>query len=219
MSDFSGVPNPVSLYPPATSRSLESWLGQPSADAPVEAPSRLREIADNRAVDISLAAVALAGGIVVVLFGAYWSIMGLVVPPVIIFSIIGAALILLGRFALRLARSRLPKDERARIVRSSGTARGGITAAAMIWVVTVVMTSPAWPAASARDGGWALLMGFYLFLALLLVTCFVVPSIVLGRARESLRRVAEQDGAYRALLEHDRLTWHPRYGDQMYGPL
>ncbi|RLQ85862.1 hypothetical protein D9V28_03120 [Mycetocola zhadangensis] len=198
---------------------MDSWLASSSTSTPVGMPSRLQQIADARAADISVGAVAVSGGIVTMLLGAYWSVAGLVVLPVIILGIVGAGLVALGNVLLRRARSRLPNEQRLRSTRGPRTARGGVVTAASLWGVMAVVTGGAWFEAPPRDGLIVVAIGFYLFFALLLVVGFVVPATILGRARESLRRAAAEDAAYRALLEHDRLTWSPRYGDQMFGPL
>lgn len=140
--------------------------------------------------------------------------------PLIIFGVVAALLIVIGLLTIRRARSRLPNERRARVIRGAGTARGGWFAAGGLWVVLALIMLPTLPAlAESQDGRFIGMIGILVCLALLLVSCFAVPATVLGRARESLRRVAATDAAYRALLEQDRVTWRPQLGDQMYGPL
>lgn len=221
MAQFSGGPEAVSQFPDPTSRSLDAWLADKSAATDAQTIStRLHGLAFARAADIAVGATALAVGITTFPIGAFWSAVAASFAPVIIASIVGALLIVLGMLLIRRARSKLPDERRARIIRGAGRARGGWILAGGIWLVLAAIVLSALPSLSDREDGIVIgLIGIVVCMALLLVSVFVVPATVLGRARESLRRVASTDAKYRALLEQDRLTWRPQFGDQMYGPL
>lgn len=220
MSLVPGVPEPVSMYPPATSRTLDEWLVEQPAPPGVDARSRLRQIAWNRAVDLAAASACVSGGITCILFGGYWSVFASIPAPVIVFTILGAALIVLGLLVIHRLRTRLPNERMRRVVRGPSGARSGIVMASVLWGVLAAIAITSFlsnPSASERSA--VVLVGFLLFFALLLVTSFVIPAIVLGRANESLRRIVARVPAYRALLEEDRVMWHPTPGVEMYGPL
>ncbi|HCS60584.1 MAG TPA: hypothetical protein DIW46_04175 [Microbacterium sp.] len=173
-----------------------------------------------RAADISVGAAVVAVGITAAIAGLFWGAAAVTFLPLVIFVVVGALLGLLGLLLIRRARTRFPKETRTRTIRGAGDARNGWFAAGGIWLVFAVIILSTLPSLADRGDGIAIgLIGIIVCMALLLISAFVVPATVLGRARESLRRVAATDAHYRALLEQDRLTWHPRYGDQMYGPL
>lgn len=220
MTLIPGIPEPVSIYPPATSRTLDEWLQEESASPPPSGRSRLSQIAWNRAADIAAASASVAGGITLILFGAYWSVFASIPAPILVFTILGAVFVAVGLLVIRRARTRLPSDRILRVVRGPSSAGSGVVTAATIWGVLAAITIPSWLASpTAIEGADVMFVGFLLFFALLLVTCFVVPAVVLGRANESLRRIAATAPAYREQLEQDRLTWRPTAGAQMYGPL
>lgn len=221
MTQLPGRPEPVSQFPAPMSRSLDSWLAEnPAVTDPQTISTRLQGLAFARAADIAVGAAALATGITAFPIGAFWGAVAVSFAPMIIASIAGVLLIVLGVLLIRRARSKLPDERRARVIRGAGNARGGWFAAGGIWLVFAVIVLSTLPSLTHRtDGIISGLIGIVVCMALLLVSVFVVPATVLGRARESLRRVASTDLKYRALLEQDRLTWRPQFGDQMYGPL
>ncbi|MBT2568425.1 hypothetical protein J7I84_18370 [Arthrobacter sp. ISL-85] len=88
----------------------------------------------------------------------------------------------------------------------SGVALGGVLAMYL-------------PSATAKGIGEATtLVGAFVLILFLLVTCIVVPSTVIGRAREFRRRV-RTDPALRKALEEDPAAWWDPYGNAAYGPL
>ncbi|WP_104172106.1 hypothetical protein [Arthrobacter sp. Y81] len=62
-------------------------------------------------------------------------------------------------------------------------------------------------------------IGAYLLIVILLVTCIFVPSVVLGRARQSFRRRVRANPVLRTAVEDDLATWRDPYGTASYGPL
>jgi hypothetical protein len=63
------------------------------------------------------------------------------------------------------------------------------------------------------------MIGAYLLIVLFLVACIVVPSVVMGRARQSFRRRVQSDPVLRTAVEGDLATWRDPYGNAGYGPL
>ena len=53
----------------------------------------------------------------------------------------------------------------------------------------------------------------------LLVACIVVPSTVMGRARQSFRLRVQTSPGLRRELEEDLAVWRDPYGNAAYGPL
>ena len=62
-------------------------------------------------------------------------------------------------------------------------------------------------------------IGAYFLIVILLVACIFVPSVVLGRARQSFRRRVQANPVLRAAVEDDLATWRDPYGTATYGPL
>lgn len=215
-------PRPVSVYPPATSRSLDDWLAPASSLTPADGRTRLREIAHARAADITLAACTIGGGIIALMGGVIWGLLAWTVVPVIAGGVIGSGLSVGGAVLLKRARSRRP-DNRYRRMGAWGTPDtpvGGIILAGVIYGAVAIPVLLSWPELVASGAERVIgMLGFLLVFALLLVVAMVIPGIILGRARTSLRRVAATDPVYRAMLEQERSSWVPQHGDQMFGPL
>ncbi|MEV7131474.1 hypothetical protein AB0N24_01155 [Arthrobacter sp. NPDC093128] len=62
-------------------------------------------------------------------------------------------------------------------------------------------------------------IGAYLLVVILLGTCIFVPSVVLGRARQSFRRRVQANPVLRTAVEDDLATWRDPHGTASYGPL
>ncbi|KDA06181.1 hypothetical protein DC31_12830 [Microbacterium sp. CH12i] len=221
MNQVPGGPVPVSQFPVATSRSLDSWLSDQNVNAdPREISTRLQWVAFARAADISVGAAMLSLGITAIAIGFFWGAAAGSIVPMIVFGIVAVLLVLLGLLLIHRARSRWPNERRSRVIRGAGTARGGWFAAGGIWLVFAVILLSTLPSLASREEGIVIgLVGIVVCMAFLLVSGLAIPATVLARARQSLRRVASTDLKYRTMLEQDRLTWHPQFGDQMYGPL
>lgn len=63
------------------------------------------------------------------------------------------------------------------------------------------------------------MIGAYLLIVIFLMACILVPSVVMGRARESFRRRVQADPVLRAAVENDLAMWRDPYGNAAYGPL
>jgi hypothetical protein len=62
-------------------------------------------------------------------------------------------------------------------------------------------------------------IGAYFLVVILLVACIFVPSVVLGRARQSFRRRVQANPVLRTAVEDDLATWRDPNGTASYGPL
>jgi hypothetical protein len=83
---------------------------------------------------------------------------------------------------------------------------GGILAAAL-------------PAGARGTATIVAVVGAYVLTVALLAVCILVPSVVMGRARESFRRRVQSDPTLRTAVEDDLATWRDPYGTAGYGPL
>lgn len=207
---------PVSPYPSATSRDLDGWLSEDlSALHPAEAPTRLRAIADTRAVRIAAWASGLCIGTTVTIVGfLVFAITGRISG----LAALGGGGVLLAvvcAIFLTRAQNRVPDTGRLRSVRGPSDLRSGIVAALVLYLaVSGIMLVPA--LTTERYAG---LVVANIAVLLLLVSVFVVPAAALGRGREAFRRRARTDTVLRSRLEEDRLSWKPDHGTPMYGPL
>ena len=202
-------------------RPLEYWLSPDLARlSPPEARSRLRELADTQGTLTAAWGAGIGAGAVFILTGVFITAMGGGVGLLAALGILGAALLALGILGCRRVQSRLPNTRRTLITRGPGSARGGI---GMLVFFAVALGAPiafSAPQSAARgDSTLPALIGAYILIMLFLVACILVPSTIMGRAREVFRRKAMADPDFRALLEQDLATWRDPVGDASYGPL
>jgi hypothetical protein len=211
------IPFPAGL--PA--HSLDHWLSPELARvSPANAPSRLRQLADAQGTLAAGWSSAIAGGPVLALAGAFFSAMSGNPAAVLVLGALGAALLVLGLFSWKRVRATLPNTDRLLITRGPGSARGGIVTTSVMAAIVGGILSAFLPAAAARGNATlALLAGAYLLILALLVACILVPSAVLGRARQSFRQRVASDPALRRAVEEDLATWRDPHGNAGYGPL
>ena len=161
------APLPIPVTPTALARPahpLDCWLSTDLARvSPPDAPSRLRQLADVQGTLAAAWSSAIGGGSVLVLGGAFASVMSAHPSWVLLLGVAGAMLAALGVVSWKRVRARLP--------------------------------------------------------LILLVAWILVPSVVLGRARQSFRRRVEVNPVLRAAVEDDLATWRDPHGDGSYGPL
>lgn len=207
---------PVSAYPPATSRTLAEWLDADLAALyGAEARSRLREIADARGMRRGMRASFLALGSSTVVLGMLLLAVG--VPPsgYLPTMIAGGLLAVTSGLFLARLKSWIPKPGTLHSTRGAGTLGGGLVAAASIFVAINVALIPAIISSVDRVPLLVLDAG----LALALVSTLVIPAAIIGRGRRAFRREVERDQRLAAALERDRVTWAPRIAVPMFGPL
>lgn len=206
---------PVSQYPPASSRTLAQWLDpELSARHGSDARTRMREIADGRAMRRAMWAAFLALGASAVVLGAAFLVFGWWTAAVATASA-GGVVAAASALFLRRERRRIPRPGESYTTRGAGTLRGGIVAASGMFAAVNVFFIPAMLAGSDLTPILLIDAG----LALLLVSGFVVPAAVIGDGRAALRRDANRDPHVAAALEHERTVWVPRAGVDMFGPL
>ena len=200
---------------------LDHWLSPELARvSPPDAPSRLRQLADVQGTWAAAWSGAIAGGPVLALAGAFFSVMSGNPATALVLLPLGAVLMLLGLFGWKRVRSGLPRTDKVLITRGPGSARGGIGMVSFLAAIIGAFIFPTLPSATATGGATAAtLVGVYVLLLALLVACIVVPSTVMGRARESFRRRIRIDPALREALEEDLAVWRDPYGNAAYGPL
>jgi len=207
---------PVSAYPPASSRTLAQWLDPELGEryAP-EISTRLREIADARAGAAGTWGALLSVGLSAVLFaGVLIAVTGRTLSAVP-WLIVGVVLAAVGGWFLRRVRRWVPRPGTSLSGRGPGNLRSGLWAAGGILLIFIVFL-----VIGALTSGRVLvpvLLG--LGMALLLVSVFVVPPSIIGRSRQSLRRQAQRDPRLAATLERERLSWAPTRRTEMFGPL
>ncbi|MFJ6155365.1 hypothetical protein ACIQF8_00320 [Pseudarthrobacter sp. NPDC092184] len=209
------VPFPANL--PAYS--LEHWLSPDLARvSPPNAPSRLRQLADAQGTLAAGWSSAIAGGPVLVLTGLFFSAVSGNPAAVLVLGPLGTALMVLGLTSWKRVRSRLPNTNKLLVTRGPGNARGGIAMVAGLAGLigaAMVMVLPT----AAEQGTTVSLVGAYLLVVALLVACIVVPSAVLGRARESFRLRVQSNPELRRAVEQDLAIWRDPHGNAGYGPL
>lgn len=121
---------------------------------------------------------------------------------------------------LHRASTTLPRTGTRRISRSPGSLRGGLSFSGFVVgtlvAVIVLFSKPrVW---EDRSSLIALLMTVVPVAALLVAT-IVIPSAVLGRSRESLRRKIATDARFREWVERDFAEWRAAGGaGEGYGP-
>jgi hypothetical protein len=139
---------------------------------------------------------------------------------VLVLGLMGAALVILGVFSWKRARAALPNTDRLLISRGPGSARGGIVMVSVLAIILGGILATALPGLASRGTSTLVaVIGAYLLIVILLVACIVIPSVVLGRARQSFRRRVQANAVLRAAVEDDLATWRDPYGNATYGPL
>lgn len=201
--------------------SLDYWLSRELARiSPPNAPSRLRQLADAQGSRAAAWSAAIGGGPVMLLGGAFISVMSGNLAGVLFLGLMGAALVVLGVFFWKRARTTLPNIDRLQITRGPGSARGGIVMVLVLAVILGGILATALPGIASRGTATvAAVTGVYFLIVILLVACILVPSFVLGRARESFRRRVQTNPVLRRAVEHDLAIWRDPYGNASYGPL
>lgn len=207
---------PVTGFPSASSRTLEQWLdAEYAAQTPPEAPTRLREIARDRAARRGLWAAFLSIGVsaIVAAFGLF-SMNGN--PRSLSWAIGGALLVAVSVLALRRAGHGVPPTGRTAITRGPGSlpAALGLSGAILLALNLLLL-----PSILLGSGGIRTVILVDVGMVLLLASVLVVPAAVVGDARSSLRRAAQRDAKLAAALERERTTWTPTPGVPMFGPL
>lgn len=201
--------------------SLDYWLSPELARvSPPDAPSRLRQLADAQGTVAAGWSSAIAGGPVLAFGGAFFSVMSGNPAPALVLLPLGAVLMLLGLFGWKRVRSALPRTDKVLITRGPGSARGGIATVSFLAVVLGGIIFLYLPSAAAKGGATAAtLVGGYVLMLALLVACIIVPSTVLGRARQSFRLRVQTNPSLRRAVEEDLAVWRDPYGNAAYGPL
>ncbi|MFB7918870.1 hypothetical protein [Streptomyces sp. NPDC056061] len=188
--------------------------------SPENAPSRLREIAGARGAYMGAWAAGIGVGAELILLGVFLGLWLDALAPVLALGIPGAALVVLCRVFYARVRDRLPSTSRPMSRRGPGGPRPALSFLGFILFVFIAVF-----ALTAEPGTWQdssrlfTLAVVLVFVIGLIVAAIVVPATIMGRARESLRRKAEGDARFRALLEEDLATWHDPVGSATYGPL
>jgi hypothetical protein len=209
------VPFPADL--PAYS--LDHWLSPELARvSPPNAPSRLRQLADSQGTLAAGWSSAIAGGPVLALAGVFFSAVSGNPAAVLVLGPLGASLLVLGLTSWKRVRGRLPNTNKLLITRGPGNARGGISMVAGLAGLIGAAMAMVLPTAAER-GTSVPLIGTYLLVVALLVACIVVPSAVLGRARESFRLRVQANPELRSAVEQDLAAWRDPHGNAGYGPL
>jgi len=207
---------PVSAYPPPSSRTLEQWLdpGLGTTHQP-ELRTRLREIADARAALAAMWAAFLSLGVSAILFaGGVLAATGRAASTVPWIAV-GAVLAAVSALFLSRVRRWVPRPGTSLSVRGPGNLRSGLWAAGGILLVLNVLMA----IGSLTTGDVLVMVLVDLGMVLLLASAFVVPSAILGRSRLILRRQTQKDPRLAATLERDRLSWTPDRRTQTFGPL
>lgn len=198
---------------------LEYWLSSDLARvSPPNAPSRLRQLADAQGSLAAAWSSAVAGGPVLILTGGFITLVTGNLVWVLVLGLVGAALAGLGISRWKRVRASLPNTDRLLISRGPGSARGGIMIVVVLATILGGILATASPGIAAQ-GTMTAVTGAYVLIVLLLVACIIVPSAVLGRARQSFRRRVQADPSLRTAVENDLATWRDPYGSAAYGPL
>ena len=200
---------------------LEYWLSPDLARvSPPNAPSRLRQLADAQGTMAAGWSSAIAGGPVLALAGAFYSATSGNPAALAVLGPLGAALAALGLFFWKRVRTTLPNTDKSLITRGPGSARGGIVMVSVLSaIIGGILLTPLPAAADRGDGTVLVLAGTFLLIVALLVACILVPSVVLGRARQSFRLRVQSNPELRSAVEQDLAVWRDPYGNAGYGPL
>ncbi|MDQ0800453.1 hypothetical protein [Arthrobacter sp. SLBN-112] len=201
--------------------SLDHWLSPELAGiSPANAPSRLRQLADAQGTRAAGWSSAIAGGPVLALAGIFFSVTSGNTAAVLVLVPLGAVLMLLGFFGWQRARATLPNTDRVLISRGPGSARGGVAMVSVLAVALGAIMVLYLPSATAKGSGAVqTLVGAFVLILLLLVACIVVPSTVMGRARQSFRHRVQTNPELRRAVEADLALWRDPHGNAAYGPL
>ena len=201
--------------------SLDHWLSPEVARvSPPDAPSRQRQLADAQGTVAAGWSGAIAGGPVLALAGAFTSVMSGNPVAALVLVPLGAVLMVLGLVGWRRVRAVLPRSDRVLITRGPGSSRGGIAMMSFLGAILGGIMILALPSAVAKGAGEVtIVVGIYVLLLALLVACIIVPSAVLGRARESFRLRVHTNPSLRRAVEEDLAVWRDPYGNAAYGPL
>ena len=215
MTTSTPFPAPQPVHP------LDYWLSPELARlSPPNAPSRLRQLADAQGTLAAAWSSAIGGGPVLVLGGGFISVMSGSSVGVLVLGLMGAALVMLGVFFWKRVRATLPNTDRLLISRGPGSARGGIVMVSVLATILGAILATALPGIASRGTSTlAAVIGAYLLIVILLVACIAVPSVVMGRARQSFRRRVQASPVLRTAVEDDLATWRDPYGNAGYGPL
>jgi hypothetical protein len=198
---------------------LEYWLSPDLAKVtPPEAPSRLRQLADSQGTLAAGWSSAISGGPVLALAGGFGSALSGNPAWVIVLGLFGATLTVVGVLFWKRVRTTLPNTDKLLITRGPGGAGGGISTVAVLAGLVGAAMASVLPGAAERGTGVAL-FGAYLLIVAVLCACILVPSVVLGRARQSFRRRLQSDANLRKAVEDDMASWRDPYGTAGYGPL
>lgn len=213
------IPYPAPSQQP--SHPLDYWLDPELARvSPPNAPSRLRQLADTQGTLSAAWSSAIGTGPVLILAGAFITVMTGALAAVLVLGILGAVVLVLGLIFWKRVRSALPDTSRTLISRGPGSARGGLLMAGFLALVLGGVLATMAPGMASRGAATVTgLVGAYVLFVLVLTACIVVPSAIQGRARESFRKRATTDPALRSLLEQDVATWRDPVGNASYGPL
>ncbi|MBP1234175.1 putative membrane protein [Arthrobacter sp. PvP102] len=212
---------PTSFAAAQPAHPLDYWLSPELARiSPPAAPSRLRQLADAQGALAAAWSSAIGGGSVLILGGGFITVMSGNPVWVMFLGLTGAALTVLGRFSWKRVRASLPDTNRLLITRGPGSARGGVVMVSLLAAVLGGILAAALPAGAARGTATIVaVVGAYVLTVALLAVCILVPSVVMGRARESFRRRVQSDPTLRTAVEDDLATWRDPYGTAGYGPL
>lgn len=200
---------------------LDYWLSPELARvSPPNAVSRLRQLADAQGTLAAAWSSAIGCGPVLILAGGFISVMSGSPAGILVLGLFGIALMVLGVFFWQKVRTALPQTNRPLISRGPGSARGGIVMVSVLAIVLGGVLATALPGIASRGTSTLVaVIGSYLLIVVFLVACVLVPSVVMGRARQSFRRRVQADPALRGAVEVDLATWRDPHGNAGYGPL
>ncbi|KIS28835.1 hypothetical protein TV39_02925 [Arthrobacter sp. SPG23] len=212
---------PTSFPAAQPAHPLDYWLSPELARiSPPTAPSRLRQLADAQGALAAAWSSAIGSGPLLILGGGFITVMSGNPVWVLVLGLTGAALMVLGRYSWKRVRTSLPNTDSLLITRGPGTARGGVVMVSLLAALVGGILATGLPASAARGTATLVaLVGAYVLIVALLAVCILVPSVVMGRARQSFRRRVQADPTLRAAVEEDLATWRDPYGNAGYGPL
>ncbi|MEU3657405.1 hypothetical protein AB0E67_32445 [Streptomyces sp. NPDC032161] len=165
-------------------------------------------------------AAGIGTGAELILLGVFLSLRLGALAPALALGLPGAALVVLCRVFYVRVRDRLPSTGRPTSHRGPGGPRQALSFLGFVLFVFIAVFALTAKPATWQDSSRLLTLAVILaFVIGLIVAAIVVPATIMGRARESLRRKAQRDARFRALLEEDLATWHDPVGNASYGPL